>query len=605
MSTVIETQDKLANMRVADYLIAKLEQEGVDTIFGITGGGIMHLIDAISLSQTIKLQPVHHEEFAGVCADGYARSGKKLGVVFATTGPGVAHLFTSTAAAWQDSVPILIIAGQVKATDSSRVRGINMRQNGTFEFDSIAPFSHITKKAMLVETVLEAVAAINEAILLCQSLRPGPVLIEIPLNVQAMEVPKSLESTSIVKEEINKQDPLIMQQFTESLSTALKSASRPIILLGAGVVRSNSEYLVNELFSNIKIPYVVTQFARALGNFEHQLFLGSPGVKANKSANFGLAEADLIIAIGTSLHQQVIGWNENAFQDLNSIKIWTEIDSETLKHRRHLVDEAFPLESSESLAILSNCLKDSVIETAKLDSWRERCEFLRANFLFHYPTQVGEKGRFSLYNTISILSNHATRFKSVTTDAGLVWYAVPQHFFLRRDSYFISSGSFGSMGMALPLAIGSATATKQATLCITGDGSLMTCLQELSTLASSRLPILLIINSNDGYASIKATHDKFFAGRRIGTDSSNGVFIPSFKELANSFGIPYAIASSERELEQILDSEACQTSKLPLIVEVMTLTNQAIEPVVISKLNPLSGEMESGSLIDLYPEDLR
>ena len=330
MSIVIETQDKLGNMRVADYLIAKLEQEGVDTIFGITGGGIMHLIDAISLSQTIKLQPVHHEEFAGVCADGYARSGKKLGVVFATTGPGVAHLFTSTAAAWQDSVPILIIAGQVKATDSSRVRGINMRQNGTFEFDSIAPFSHITKKAMLVETAIEAVAAINEAILLCQSLRPGPVLIEIPLNVQAMEVPKSLESTSIVKEDINKQDPLIMQQFTESLSTALKSASRPIILLGAGVVRSNSEYLVNELFSNIKIPYVVTQFARALGNFEHQLFLGSPGVKANKSANLGLAEADLIIAIGTSLHQQVIGWNENAFQDLNSIKICTEIYSETL-----------------------------------------------------------------------------------------------------------------------------------------------------------------------------------------------------------------------------------------------------------------------------------
>jgi len=598
-------QDKLVDMRVADYLIDKLEQEGVDTIFGITGGGIMHLIDALSLSETIKLQPVHHEEFAGVCADGYARSGKKLGVVFATTGPGIAHLFTSTAAAWHDSVPVLIIAGQVKTTDSSRLRGINLRQNGTFEFDSIAPFSHITKKAMIVKTALEAVAAINEAILLCQSIRPGPVLIEIPLNVQAMKVPKSVESISIGKEEINKHDKLIVRQFSESLSTALKGASRPIVLLGAGVVRSNSECLVNELFSSIKIPYVVTQFARALGNSEHQLFLGSPGVKANKSANLGLAEADLIIAIGTSLHQQVIGWNEKAFQDLNSIKIWTEIDSETLKSRRHLVDEAFPLESSKSLAILSNCLKVSSIETAKLDPWRERCEFLRANFLLHYPTQVGEKGRFSLYNAISILSNNASRFKSVTTDAGLVWYAVPQHFFLRRNSYFISSGSFGSMGMALPLAIGSATATKQATLCITGDGSLMTCLQELSTLAYSKLPILLIINSNDGYASIKTTHDKFFAGRRIGTDSSNGVFIPSFKKVADSFGIPYAIASSERELEQILESEMCQASKLPLIIDIMTLIDQAIEPVVISKLNPLSGEMESGSLIDLYPESLR
>jgi len=588
-------------MRVADYLLSKLADQGIDTVFGLTGGGIMHLIDAISLSESVKFQAVHHEEFAGVCADGYARSGRKFGVAFATTGPGGAHLFTATAAAWQDSVPLLLIIGQVKTSDSSRLRGNDVRQNGTFEFDTIGAFSHITKKASIVSNSEEAVEAINEAISLCQEGRPGPVLIEIPLDVQGSEISETAALKPNINANLSDELSSSGQEFLKAIGDSIRVSQRPIILFGAGAVRSHSESLIEELVSTTSIPYVVTQFARGLGDIDHQLFLGSPGVKANKSANLALTEADLIIAIGTSLHQQVIGWNEDAFKDLESHKIWTEIDSNTRESRKHLVDEAFNVDSSQAIQILIKYFQENSYDFNPLNNWRERVMSLREKYLLHFPVQKFEEGRFCVYKAISILSQRANRFRSIVTDAGVVWYAVPQHFFPARGSFFISSGSFGSMGMALPLAIGSATATNNPTLCITGDGSLMTCLQELATLALAKLPILLIINSNNGYASIRSTHDKFFNGRKIGTDGSNGVLIPKYRELAKVFNIEYACASTETDLIKILDSDPCSSLNSPMIIEVMTLVNQSVEPVIVSKLSKVTGQMESGSLIDLFP----
>jgi acetolactate synthase-1/2/3 large subunit len=589
-------------VRVADYLIRRLADNGIDTVFGITGGGIMHLIDALTLSSAVRFQPVHHEEFAGICADGYARSGKKFGVAFATTGPGAAHLFTATAASWQDSVPTLLVVGQVKTSDSSRLQGMSLRQNGTFEFDTIAPFSFITKKSSIVRSAEDAVSAIEEAIILCQKDRPGPVLIEIPLDVQGMLVPTRTSLFEEAPSEEKKVNDSDSRKFLDSIREALCVAQRPIFLFGSGVVRSRSENLIDEFSTKLDMPYVVTQFARGAGNIVHSLYLGSPGIKANRSANMALAEADLIIAIGTSLHQQVIGWNAEAFRSLPSYKIWTEIDDDVRMARQHLVDKAFSIESSMAIRELIACVQTGELHLNQLEAWRARARVLRDNYLLHFPVQTSEPGRFSLYSAVTILSNYANLFRSVVTDAGIVWYVVPQHFFPSPNTYFISSGSFGSMGMALPLAIGSATATGETTLCITGDGSLMTCLSELATLASSKLPIVLMVNSNNGYLSIRTTHDRYFEGRKIGTDSSNGVLIPNVQEIAEAFNLGFMRASTEEELEVILKDLDRRVLKLPLIVEILTLEHQLVEPVISSRVNPISGQLESGSLIDLHPK---
>ena len=588
-------------MRVADYLVARLAQEGIDKVFGITGGGIMHLIDAITLSENVSLQPVHHEEFAGVCADGYARSGKRFGVVFATTGPGVAHVFASTVASWQDSVPVLVVVGQVKLEDSKRFRGLNVRQNGTFEFESIDVYSHVTKSAQLVTSANDAVKAIDEAINLCQRDRPGPVLIEIPLDVQAAEVDLEGSQKAILESSREWEYSSHEKALYSTIKEALSKSSRPILLLGAGLVRSHCDSLIDEFYSIAPIPYVVTQLARALGNVEHDLYLGSPGIKANRSANVGLVEADLIIAIGTSLHQQVIGWNQDAFKKLHSYKVWTELDPEVLSSRRDLVDEAFQVESSRAMEILIRCVKESPQWVRSLTTWLNRASILRAQFLLHYPLPDSEDGRLSLYRAISKLDEYASYFKSIVTDAGITWYVVPQNFFPRRGSFFISSGSFGSMGMALPLAIGSASATRERALCIIGDGSIMTCLQELATLASSHLPVVVVINSNSGYVSIRTTHDKYFDGRKIGTDFSNGVLIPRFEEVARTFGLDYSRVSTVQQMDHVISSYLKREDRSPFILEIMTLTNQAVEPVILSVFNRETGKMESGSLADLYP----
>lgn len=588
---------------MADYLLTRLVEEDIDTVFGLTGGGIMHLIDAFSFSKEIRFQPVHHEEFAGTCADGYARSGKKFGVAFATTGPGAAHLFTAAAAAWQDSVPVILVVGQVKTADSSRVQGLTIRQNGTFEFDTVQSFSSITKKASIADSTMKAIESINEAIFLCQSGRPGPVLIEIPLDVQASKIPDTkfkFPLKSIPKRRVRDSD--VEKEFLEVTKKELINSSRPVLLLGAGVVRSNAEPHLRKLLSNSKIPYVVTQFAKGLGSLEDELFLGSPGIKPNRSANMILAEADLILAIGTSLHQQVIGWSAEKFKNLKSRKIWTEIDSDVLQSRSHLVDKTFELDSATAIEITLRCLEEKVDFRETSQDWIRRARFLRQEYLLHYPKHESEKNRFSLYEAVSIFSARANRFKSVITDSGQAWYVVAQHYFPARNSFYISSGSFGSMGMALPLAIGSASATNLPTLCFTGDGSLMTSLQELATLASSQLPILLAINSNDGYASIRATHDKFFDGRKIGTDSSNGLVIPRIDKIAELFDIKYASASNESELESILESEECRNLEAPLIIELKTFKNQKVEPMIVSIFDNKSGLMDSGSITDLYPD---
>ncbi len=589
--------------RVADFIVEAIASSGVETVFGLTGGGIMYLIDAIAQNKNIDFQPVHHEEFAAVCADGYARSGKPFGVAFATTGPGVAHLFAGVAAAWQDSVPMLLVVGQVKTSDSSRLNNLKLRQNGTFEFDSIPSFSPITKSAKTVSNYVEATRAITEGIDLCQSGRPGPVLIEIPLDVQAELIPANFEEPAPHK--FAKDFPTnakVEASFERELHQSLQTAKRPLLLFGAGAIRANAKLGLRYLLEQTNFPYLVTQFARELGSFDDPHFLGSPGIKANRSANIALSRADYVVMIGTSLHQQVIGWNESAFRSFSSRKVWTEIDQETIKSRRHLVDEVFRIDTLRAIDILASVLGQFNFASKDFTEWTIEAQNLREEFMLHFPQHSSESDSFCLYKAVSQLSGRSERFGSVVTDAGLVWYAVPQHMFIAKQSHFISSGSFGAMGMALPYAIGSGRATKRQVLCITGDGSLMTCLSELATLSNSRLPVLLVVNSNDGYVSIRATHNKFFEGRKLGTDSTNGVFIPKIKDIAHTMNIPYFLATSEKEFEEVLDNEEVRNLAGPCIVEILTYKDQVIEPVVISKVNPMTGRMESGSLVDMFPE---
>ena len=592
-----------SEISVADYLVARVARDGIDTVFGLTGGGIMYLIDALARSGEVSFQAVHHEEFAGVAADGYARAGKSYGVAFATTGPGAAHLFAAVAAAWQDSSPVVFVVGQVKTADSSFIQGLEMRQNGTFEFDTTRTFSPICKSVEVVDSPGRAVDVIERAIALCRSGRPGPVLIEFPLDVQGVAIPLSLGEQAVDNAApTSGESEEVHEGLRELLVDALTASSRPLVLIGAGVIRAGKQDQLADLLNDAGVPYVVTQLARGGGRSEHPLYLGSPGIKANRSANLAVSECDLLIAIGTSLHQQVTGWDAGAFRSLPSRKIWCELDATTVSARRDMVDDAFNISVEVAAATLTAAMEGVNLNdcAGSWDEWGQHCVSLRDNFMLHYPSHAEVEGRMCLYRAVSRLADFSSDFTAVVTDAGIPWYALAQHYFPSRGSHYISSGSFGAMGMALPMAIGAAAATQGRVLALTGDGSLMTCLSELATLRQSELPIVLVINSNEGYLSIKTTHDRYFGGRRLGTDETTGVFIPKLSSLAATFGLPYRLVRSDIELAAVMAEVTSSTWSGPVMIELVTYVDQKVEPIVESRRNP-DGSFSSATLADMSP----
>lgn len=591
-------------MTVADAVVYRIARDGIDTVFGLTGGGIMYLIDALARSPSVRLQPVHHEEFAGVAADGYARSGKPYGVAFATTGPGAAHLFAAIAAAWHDSSPVLFVVGQVKSADSSHLRGISIRQYGTFEFDTTAAFAPICKSVEVVARGDDIHDILDRVIHLCRSGRPGPVVVELPLDVQGALVPAiepAANVAAIPHAESFDAEMALDSELGAALQRALNRATRPLVLVGVGVVRAGLGEQLAQLMTAHGVPYVVTQFARGAGRLEDGLFLGSPGIKANRSANIAITECDALIAIGTSLHQQVTGWDAEAFRSLPSWKIWCEPDADVLRARHALVNEAFNLPAESVIMALAAALKEvDVSEVNSWNNWRERCRVLRERALLHYPDHVPVPGRMCLYRAVSTMSQFASAFSAAVTDAGVTWYVLAQHYFPVAGSHYVSSGSFGAMGMALPMAVGAACATGSRVLAFTGDGSLMTSLSEMATLRECGLPVVLIVNSNDGYLSIKTTHNRYFEGRRIGTDATNGVFIPPIRDLAAVFNLPFRRASSEEELIRVLEEVTDDLWEGPVVVELMTFVDQSIEPIVQSKRGA-DGSFVSATLADMSP----
>ncbi len=592
-------------LTVAEHLVKRIANDGIDKVFGVVGGGIMYLVDAIARSRDVFWVACHHEEFAGISAQGYALAKKPYGVSFGTTGPGATHLFTAVAAAWQDSVPSVYIVGQVKSQDSSSIQELKLRQNGTFEFDSLESFRPIAKRVSILKSANDFPEELELSIAAAITGRPGPVLIEIPLDLQKEFVPlcEDIDFEHNVARSShdlsNTVETMVLENALVLLRERLSKSLRPLVLLGTGAVRSDCHQLLTASLDTAGIPYVVTQLAREAGNLEHDYYLGSPGIKANRSANSAMAECDLLIAIGTSLHQQVIGWDHEQFTELPSYKVWFEIDPDVVASRKHLVDVAITSPTNQATSALLSIIDKPVYESDH-SPWLQRCSDLRRFQLLHYPAHEVDENSMCLYRATTLLSDYASDYSAACTDAGIVWYTMAQHYFPVSGTSYISSGSFGSMGMALPYAIGAASATNKRVLAMTGDGSIMMCLPELATLRDTQLPVVLVINSNGGYRSIRATQDRYFDGRHLGTDDKSGLFIPNFSEVANTFGIDYFEARNADQLNFALE-EVRDSSPKPVIIEVFTYEDQAVEPLIESRLDD-NGKMVSGGLANMFPD---
>lgn len=581
-------------IRVSDYIANFLEEKKVKKVFLLSGGGMMHLLDAISRKKEIGYICNHHEQASAMASEGYARKSGNLGVCYATTGPGATNILTGLVGAWQDSSPVLFITGQSKLSQTiqhSQLAGL--RQFGTFEVDIVPIVQSVTKYAVFLNDPNKIRYELEKAYFFAKNGRPGPVLIDIPVDIQgALIDPMTLEGFTA---NLITPSPIPDEVFINAIKR-LTAATRPLILAGHGVRAANATELFEKIIKQLNIPVATTLLAKDLLEYDNPLFVGHPGMKGDRAGNFAVQNADVILLLGCSLHVLTTGYELDKFAP-NAYKIQVELDEKILLREQVGVNEKINCDLTLFLSAVERLgLKQ---HSQKTNVWHDRCQQWKSDYAVINEPHKKSATEINYYEFMDLLSQSCKGNETITTDAGSAYYVVGQAFLVKKGQRVIVSGALGSMGFAVPAATGASIADPDGTvICITGDGSLQTNIHELATIRHYNLNIKLFILNNHGYVSIRNTQNNFFNGHFAGVDHNSGVSSPNLEKIAAAYGLPYYSARTVSELPNMLNHVL--NEKGPVFCEIFTSKEQEIIPTVTSeKLS--DGRMVSKSLDEMYP----
>lgn len=584
-------------MRVSDYIVKHLESIGVDKVFLLSGGGMMHLLDAVSRSKKIQYICNHHEQASGMAADAYARVSGKLGVCFATSGPGGTNTLTSVVGAFQDSSPVLFISGQSKVSQTIEGSGLQgLRQFGTFEVDIIPTVKSVTKYSAMVLKAEDIRYHLEKAIYLATIARPGSVFLDIPVDIQGALV-DPLELRGFDPSELSIKNPSLDQSKIEMIIRKMKNSKRPLILAGYGVRASSNVELFRRLVNTLNIPVATTCFGNDVLEYDHHLFVGHPGMKGDRAGNFAVQTADFILTLGSSLHVTTTGYELDQFAP-EAFKVLVDPDEMVLKREQVGIHEKMQCDISTFIKTISTYIeKHECVFSNK--HWNQLCLNWKKNLSVYKEAHQHIGDQINFYDFMERLDSSSGEEDIIVSDAGSAFYVVGQAFRVKKDQRVISSGSLGAMGFAVPASTGAAAgAPSKRVVCVTGDGSLQTNVHELAVIRKNNLNVKLFIVNNDGYVSIRNTQTNFFKNHFAGTSTESGVFIPSTEKIALAYEIPYLKATNINELGTIV-VEALNANG-PVICEIFTPPNQEIIPTV-SSVKLEDGSMKSKPLHDMYP----
>jgi acetolactate synthase-1/2/3 large subunit len=576
--------------RAADYLMAKIADLGIKDVFYLPGGGAMYLDDALFCEERLTGVICHHEQACGISAEANGRTNVAgFGVALVTTGPGATNVLTPVAGAWIESLPMLVVSGQVKRVDG--LKGRPLRQGGVQEVDVVSMVKPVTKYAITVSKSEDIRYCFEEAIWHMKNGRPGPVWLDIPLDVQAAPIdPNKLKPFYPPASKSSK----LEQQF-EKLKVLLANSERPILLAGHGVRISGAAKEFKLLIEHLGIPCTFTWNASDLLHWDHALYVGRPGVVAARTPNLAIQNADLLISIGCRLDNVVTAYNPTGFARAAK-KVVVDIDENELARHEMKIDLPIQADAKE---FIDEWLKRDIVSNS-YNAWINKC----ANWKRRYTALDGRVFKddrvISHYQFIDILSEAIPQDRLVITgSSGLaveVFYTVYRN--KPGQRIFLTSG-LGSMGYGLPAAIGACYgADKAPTICVESDGSLMLNLQELVTLKAQNLPIVLIVMNNGGYASIRNTQKNYFNGRYLGTGPNSGLLIPNIVELSKAIGIPGKRITDSKELFVELQSAIKQQG--PFVCEVILESEEVLTPKVAA-IPQADGSIISMPLEDMTP----
>ena len=577
-------------IKVSDF-IAKFIAEHEDTaktVFMVSGGGNMHLIDSLGKNENLEYVCNHHEQACAIAAEGYARVSNKIGIAYVTTGPGGTNAITGVYGAWVDSIPTMIISGQVKfQTTIASQPELNLRQLGDQEVNIVDIVRPITKYAVMITDKNSIKFHLQKAIYEAKHGRPGPVWLDVPLDIQGAMV----DEADLIEFEIP-EAPKFDTKIPQVLD-ALKAAKRPAIIVGNGVTLAgaNEEFL--KLIEILKIPVIGTFARYDIVRNDYELFFGRYGTIGNRAANFVVQNSDLIIAIGARLNIRAVSYNWEFF-GREAKKILVDIDQNELNKKTIAADIKIKSDAKVFISDLRSALKDEL----DFGFWLEICKNYRKNYPTIEPFRQNVKEWVDSYNFFDVLSNHKRDLVYVFGN-GTACVSSYQSLRLYENQKVVVNSGCASMGYDLPAAIGACFANgKKNTICVTGEGSLQMNIQELQTIIHNKLPIKIFVLNNAGYISIRNTQNNFFKGHKVGSDKDSGVSFPNIVKLAEVYGFKACRIENQLnlkgELEEILSKPGT------VVCEIMLSPIEKMEPKLSSKIKP-DGKMVSKPLEDMFP----
>ena len=564
--------DIKSKVKISDLVIETLSKEGVDIFFGITGGAVVHFFDSISSKKDVSAVFFNHEQSASFAVEAFAKIRKSIGVGIFTTGPGATNALTGLAAAWLDSVPCVFISGQSRSTSTIGRR--NLRQVGTQEVNIVEMVKPVTKYAVTVDSINDVKYHLDKAIFLSKSGRPGPVWIDIPVDISW----STIERTSLRKFDFKAEYPAIVSNSMDhnevkSLRSFLKSSKRPLFLIGQGCRLSGAEKELKIIIEKYSIPFVTTWGICDFLDSSHKLNLGRPGISGQRGANLAVQNCDTLICIGTHLNNSITGTLFEAFaRDAKVIVI--DIDKDELEHIPVKVDLKINLDVKDFLKeFLANA--DELKTVDKF--WLEKCiNYSELNdFSEKYANLKNGINSLFFKKIISSKANNNTIF--VTDGGGTNVYSSLQACFNKKNQKLVLSTSLCSMGSGIPEAIGAYYANpKCPIICFIGDGSFPFNVQELQLVKNLNLPIKFFVLNNNGYTSIKTTQADFLDNNFIGSTPEKGVHLMNIKNTAQSFNLDYFLLKDHKEM--FLKIDEILNSNYPAICELILSEDEIIEP---------------------------
>lgn len=582
-------------IKIADWIADFLVEEGIRYNFTVPGGGAMHLNMSFGHKEGLKNIFVQHEQAAAIAAEGYFRATNELPVVCCTTGPGGTNTLTGVLGAWLDSIPMLIVSGQIRYATTARAAGIPVRAMGDQEYDITPMVAHMTKYAEMVHDPKTVKYHFQKALFLAKSGRPGPVWLDIPLDVQGGYIDPEefldFDSSELCGDSLI---PSVNENQIKIIIEKIRAAKRPVFNVGSAMHSADCVPLMRKVAEKLNIPVAVAWDASDLMPHDNHLFVGIPGLLGDRAGNWAVQNADLVLSVGCRLSCRQVGYNVNSWAR-EAFVIMVDIDKYELQKPSIHVEMPIHADAKEFLEKMDMAIDEPLMLHA---DWINICTDWKQRYPVVMDKHYKSEGLANAYCFLNEISRKAPENQYIVLGNGTV-EACLHAIHIKENTRLICNSGAASMGYDLPAAIGCCFAIgKKDVICLTGDGSIQMNLQELQTIVFHQLPIKIFVVNNGGYHSMRQTEENLFPEySKVGVGPESGdLSFPDMSKIAGAYGIQYFAVKTNREISDAID-KMFKTDGYAMC-EIFVDINQKFEPKSATR------RLEDGTLISPPLEDL-